>query len=213
MLRLKGIHLAMKTGMLAAESAFDAVTQGQDKLDGYEAKVRDSWAWQELFECRKYKQGFKLGFLAGMMNAGIMQMTKGWSPIGEEITPGHTHMKPKKCFPPEQKIKFDGKLTFTKLDSVFYSNTKHDEDSQCHLLVPDPNICVNQCKEEFGNPCQNFCPANVYEWVADQTAPQGRLQIGFGNCVHCKTCEIMDPYRNIVWVVPEGGGGPNWQSL
>jgi electron-transferring-flavoprotein dehydrogenase len=213
MMRLKGVHLAMKTGMLAAESAYEAVTQSMEQLEGYEKKVRDSWAMKEMMEARLYKQGFKLGFLPGMLNVGMIQMTGGWSPVPSEIPAGHTRMKPQSKFAPEPKIKFDGKLTFSKLDSVYYSNTKHDEDSRCHLIVPDPTLCVERCAKEFGNPCQNFCPANVYEWVTDQTAPQGRLQIGFGNCVHCKTCDIMDPYQNIVWVVPEGGGGPNWQSL
>jgi electron-transferring-flavoprotein dehydrogenase len=213
MARLKGIHLAIKTGMLAAESAFEALTGGVEKLSGYEKKVIESWAWQELRECRRYKQGFKLGFLAGMANVGVMQLTGGWSPVGPDLAAGHTHMKHRRKFAPPTRLKPDGKLTFSKVESMYHSNTKHDEDSRCHLQVPDSSICVDRCSEEFGNPCANFCPANVYEWVTDETAPRGRLQIGFGNCVHCKTCEIMDPYRNIVWVLPEGGGGPNWQNL
>ena len=96
---------------------------------------------------------------------------------------------------------------------MYHSNTKHDEDSRSHLRVLSADTCVNRCAAEYANPCVKFCPANVYEWVTDQTALRGRLQVGFGNCVHCKTCDIMDPFQNIEWTVPEGGGGPNWQRL
>ena len=112
-----------------------------------------------------------------------------------------------------ERIKFDDKLTFSKLSDVYASGTMHDEDQACHLHVLEPDICVNRCVKEFGNPCQNFCPAAVYEWVGKANGDPGRLQINFANCVHCKTCDIMDPYAIIRWVPPEGGGGPSYQNL
>jgi electron-transferring-flavoprotein dehydrogenase len=110
-------------------------------------------------------------------------------------------------------MKFDDKLTFGKLTNVYSAGTIHEEDSPSHLLVADTNICVDRCTEEYGNPCQRFCPASVYEWVKTEENPRGKLQINFTNCVHCKTCDIMDPYGVIQWVPPEGGGGPAWQNL
>jgi electron-transferring-flavoprotein dehydrogenase len=122
-------------------------------------------------------------------------------------------MKPKRKFPEPAPLKPDDKLTHDKLKSVYFSDTHHDEDAPSHLIIKDTSICVERCAEEFGNPCQHFCPAQVYEWVTDDQAPRGRVQIGFGNCVHCKTCDIKDPYGVIEWVVPEGGGGPKWKEL
>jgi electron-transferring-flavoprotein dehydrogenase len=108
-------------------------------------------------------------------------------------------------------LKYDDKLTFSKLTDVYYSSTHHDEDQPAHLKVADFNICINQCSVEYGNPCENFCPANVYEMV--EAGDSKRLQINFSNCVHCKTCDIMDPYQIIDWVTPEGGGGPNYRNM
>lgn len=212
MMRLKGIHLAIKTGMLAGESAFKHIYANED-LAGYERAVRNSWAWQELYRTRYYKQGFKLGLVPGILNAGLMQVTGGWSPVGRKLGPAHTRMKKKGSRTPPGPFKGDGKLTFDKLTSVYHSDTHHDEDCPSHLIIKDPAVCVDRCKEEFGNPCRYFCPAQVYEWVEDEQSPRGRVQIGFGNCVHCKTCDIKDPYGIIEWVVPEGEGGPHWKEL
>jgi electron-transferring-flavoprotein dehydrogenase len=112
-----------------------------------------------------------------------------------------------------ERIKFDDRLTFSKLSDVYLSGTTHEEDQPCHLHVLEPSICTDRCAKEFGNPCRHFCPAAVYEWVKKDTADAGRLQINFSNCVHCKTCDIMDPYGIIRWVPPEGGGGPSYQNL
>jgi electron-transferring-flavoprotein dehydrogenase len=109
-------------------------------------------------------------------------------------------------------LRYDDKLTLAKLTDVYYSGTEHDEDQPCHLKVADTNICVDRCTREYGNPCQNFCPANVYEMVEEKEGNR-RLQINFSNCVHCKTCDIMDPYQIIDWVPPEGGGGPNYRNM
>ena len=107
----------------------------------------------------------------------------------------------------------DGKLTFDKATDVFYSGAKHAEDQPCHLKVPDLKLCARRCSLEYGNPCRYFCPAGVYEWITPAAAEQGRLQISPGNCLHCKACDIQDPYRNIVWTVPEGGGGPRYKNM
>ena len=111
-----------------------------------------------------------------------------------------------------ERITFDGKLTFSKLDNIYNSDTKHNEDQPSHLKVLDPNICVDRCTKEYGNPCQHFCPAAVYEWITEEKKDD-HLMINFSNCVHCKTCDIMDPYGIIRWTPPEGGGGPGWQNL
>lgn len=211
MMRLKGIHLAIETGRLAGDAAFEAVLSGADS-NNFDRIVRNSRAWEELKRSRHYKQGFKLGMVPGMLNAGLMQLTGGAGFAGSSIRPSRTYMRRWSNASP-QRIPFDSILTHAKVDSVFYSDTHHDEDSPSHLKILDTRICVERCAEEFGNPCQHFCPANVYEWVQDATAPRGRVQIGFGNCVHCKTCEIQDPYGNIEWTVPEGGGGPRWKEL
>ena len=114
--------------------------------------------------------------------------------------------------PQPEKHNFDGKLTFDKLTNVYYSSTKHDEDQPCHLKVLEPNICVDRCVKEYGNPCQYFCPAKVYEMV-EEAEGKKKLHINFANCVHCKTCDIMDPYQIIDWVTPEGGGGPSYTIM
>ncbi|HEU5310345.1 MAG TPA: 4Fe-4S dicluster domain-containing protein, partial [Candidatus Eisenbacteria bacterium] len=114
----------------------------------------------------------------------------------------------------ETQKRYDNAHTFTKVNDVFHSGTKHDEDQPSHLIVHDTSICVTRCREEYGNPCQHFCPANVYEMVPDAARPgKIRLHLNPSNCVHCKTCDIADPYGIITWVPPEGGGGPNYQQL
>jgi len=211
MMRLKGIHLALKTGSMAADAAFEVLRTGKEP-EGYDRAVRGSWVWEELKSSRLYKQGFKGGLIRGIINVGIMQMSGGWAPTGEELRPTHEAMRPLDHRPPE-RIAFDGRLTHSKLNSVYFSDTHHDEDSPSHLKILNTSVCVEQCARTYGNPCQYFCPANVYEWVKDPKAPDGRVQIGFGNCVHCKTCDIQDPYRNIEWTVPEGEGGPHWKEM
>jgi electron-transferring-flavoprotein dehydrogenase len=219
-MRLKGVHMAIQSGIFAAETAAEALQAGRfggEDLAPYERKVRESWIGEELRRSRYFKHGFKHGTWFGLAHAGFLQVTGGWSPLRRQQIPGHMRMRTKAQVhgDPEarpQRIPFDDRLTFSKLTSVYHSGTIHEEDSPCHLIVADPNLCAERCTLEFGNPCQYFCPANVYEWVEDGGGP-GRLQINFTNCVHCKTCDIMDPYQNIRWVVPEGGGGPGYQHL
>src|SRR6185436_12567281 len=220
--RLKGVHLALKSGMLAAETAFDALEKGDSTeatLSAYTRRVESSFIKEELWKARNFKKGFKLGLTGGALGAAAGEFTNGWSPFEFlKIGPGHQRMQTLEkshgsSDAAPEKIKFDDKLTFSKLSDIYASGTIHDEDQSCHLHVLEPDICVKRCVKEFGNPCQHFCPAAVYEWVGKANGDPGRLQINFSNCVHCKTCDIMDPYDIIRWVPPEGGGGPAYQNL
>jgi electron-transferring-flavoprotein dehydrogenase len=219
--RLKGIHLAIKSGMLAAETAFEAMRTGNNSLASFQKKVESSWIEEELYPVRNFHQGFEDGFLSGMIHAGIQQFTGGMGFGGHYAShPGHERMKHLDEVPADgdgrtQLIglaKGDGKLTFDKLTDLYHSGTKHEEDQPSHLVIHDTNICNTRCVHEYGSPCQRFCPANVYEMV---DAPDGGKQIHLNpsNCVHCKTCDIMDPYQIITWVPPEGGGGPNYDGM
>jgi electron-transferring-flavoprotein dehydrogenase len=219
-LKLKGIHLAMKSGMMAAEAIADALAKDDvsaDALSAYETAFRDSWAFTELHAARNFHAGFGSGIWGGLINAqaGMMTGGRGFG-IHDKMTnhAGHTRMKKLSDLTPVQVTHRnvpDGTLTFDKLTDVFKSGTMHDEDQPAHLHVSDTNICADKCTTEYGNPCQYFCPAKVYEphftKVGDAPA-EGRLQINFSNCVHCKTCDIMDPYQIITWVPPQGGEGP-----
>jgi len=219
--RLKGIHLAIKSGMLAAETAWEAVESGdasEKTLEGYARRVDDSYIKTELHRTRDFKKGFKLGFIPGMIGAGSLQLF-GFSPFSwVKLKEGHTRMQTVEKYhgaadAKPEKIPFDGKLTFSKVHDVYHSGTIHDEDTPCHLKVLEPDLCTSRCAKEYGNPCQHFCPAAVYEWVKKDAADVGNLHINFSNCVHCKTCDVMDPYGIIRWVPPEGGGGPGWKNL
>jgi electron-transferring-flavoprotein dehydrogenase len=224
--RLKGIHLAIKSGMLAAETAFEALKKDDFSaatLNQYTSRVEKSWIKQELWKVRNFHQGFEHGFLQGMFHAGIQQFTGGRGVRDRyESTPGYSRMKPLRELSadggPESHLigpaKGDGKLTFDKLTDLYHSGTKHEEDQPAHLIIHDTNICESRCITEFGSPCQNFCPANVYEMLDDSAAPNGkRISLNPSNCVHCKTCDIQDPYQIITWVPPEGGGGPNYDGM
>ena len=221
--RLKGVHLAMKSGMLAAETAFEALLAGRfdaDTLAAYERRVRGSWIRDELYKVRNFHQGFERGLWLGMVDAGL-QIATGGLGFGNRPRwqPGHMRMRKlaEAGVAPisleETQRRYDNDRTFTKVNDVFYSGTKHDEDQPSHLLVHDTSICATRCKEEYGNPCQHFCPANVYEMEPDPDRGGVRLKLNPSNCVHCKTCDIADPYGIITWVPPEGGGGPNYKKL
>jgi len=217
--RLKGIHLAMKTGMIAAETIFDALTQGSTSLHTlgtFEDRWRSSWVQDELWKVRNYHQGFEHGFWAGALH-GALQFVTGGRGVRSRYTshPGHERMKPVAAGddPRDGRLKPDGKLTFDKLSDVYHSATHHEEDQPSHLLIADYDICNGRCTREFGNPCQHFCPAAVYE-MEDQADGSGqRLKLNPSNCVHCKTCDIADPYQIITWVCPEGGGGPHYDGM
>jgi electron-transferring-flavoprotein dehydrogenase len=224
-MRLKGVHLAMRTGMLAAESAFDAIRANDTsaaRLKGYESAVNASQVRRELYPVRNVHQSFSYGLLPGMMYSGLSLVTGGWwvkDPM--PVDAGYEHMqklgdyyggKQPDVDVPVRPAKVDRQLTFDKLTNVHYSGTRHPEDQPSHLIVHDANICATRCREEYGNPCTRFCPANVYEMV-DAGEGKKKLQINASNCVHCKTCDIMDPYQVIDWVPPEGGGGPQYEGM
>ena len=217
--RLKGIHLAMKSGMLAAKVVVDALKNNdfsEKILSNYESEFNKSWAYDELYKARNFHQGFKHGLIFGLTNASLGLITKGrgfglYNRLNSEN--GYENMKKKtkgKLFNKYNEIKYDGKYILDKVTNVYYSATSHNEDQIPHLHIDDSSICIERCKHEYGNPCQHFCPANVYEVIDDG---EERLQINFSNCVHCKTCDIKDPTQNIDWTVPEGGGGPNYPNM
>ena len=221
--RLKGVHLAMKSGMLAAETALDALVAGVEDAEtmrAYDRRVRESWIHEELWRVRNFHQGFERGLWMGMLDAGLQLVTGGLG-LGNRPTweTGPARMKKlgeagvRSISLEETQRRYDNVHTFTKVNDVFHSGTKHDEDQPSHLLVSDTSICATRCREEYGNPCQHFCPANVYEMVPDSEPGRIKLKLNPSNCVHCKTCDIADPYQIITWVPPEGGGGPNYVQL
>ena len=224
--RLKGIHLAIKSGMLAAETAFEALTKDDSSvatLGIFQKKVESSWIKDELWKVRNMHQGFEHGLYAGMFHTALQMITGGRGLRNRyPAKDGHEHMGKLSELPPDGgaeahllgPAKGDGKLTFDKLTDLYHSGTKHEEDQPAHLVIHDTNICNTRCVKEYGSPCQNFCPANVYELVDDASQPSGkRISLNPSNCVHCKTCDIADPYQIITWVPPEGGGGPNYDGM
>jgi electron-transferring-flavoprotein dehydrogenase len=215
-MRLKGIHLAIKSGMLAAETAVGALEADNFsalELRRFEARVEASWIKDELWKVRNFHQGFEGGFWSGLAHAGIQMLTGGRGVRDRYLNgPGHERMQRKSGAKAPVAAEFDGMLTFDKLTDVYNSGTAHEEDQPSHLVVLEPDICHQRCTEEFGNPCQYFCPAAVYSMEPDAENSL-RLQISASNCVHCKTCDIMDPYQVIEWRCPEGGGGPGYEFL
>lgn len=222
-MRLKGIHLAMKSGMMAAQTAWDALqAQRYDAstLSAYQRRFEESWAHRELRRARNFHQGFEHGLFAGLTNAGLATITGGRGfGVADRLRgkAGYDVMEKRGYRPPESpRAAIDNALTFDKLTDVYHSGTNHDEDQPCHLHVADTNLCRDRCTIEYGNPCKFFCPAAVYEPLFERKGDgkvEGRLQINFTNCVHCKTCDIADPYQIITWVPPEGGGGPVYTSM
>ncbi len=218
--RLKGIHLAMQSGMLAAEAAFAAVRAGDVSTAGlsdYEVRVRGGSIRDELYPVRNVHQAFERGLFPGLAYAGLALLTRGKG-LGElDGVAGHTRMRTLSAYhgsaPPDElrELAPDRVSTFDKATSVHYSGTVHAEDQPSHLIV-NTQPCTTVCGPEYGHPCVKFCPAGVYE-IARTADATPRLQINASNCVHCKTCDIMDPYEAITWVPPEGGGGPQYKGL
>jgi electron-transferring-flavoprotein dehydrogenase len=221
--RLKGVHLAIKSGMLAAETIFDAMKKndfGVDTLKTMQDRFESSWAKKELYLVRNFHSGFENGLFNGLFNSGLQMISGGRGLFdGREIEPDNEHMMQKTTYAARfgddgfhHELKPDNKYVFDKLTDVYHSGTKHEEDQPPHLVIADYDICNNRCTEEYGNPCQYFCPAQVYEMVDDDARPgKKKLQLTPSNCVHCKTCDIADPYQIITWVVPESGG-PNYTN-
>jgi electron-transferring-flavoprotein dehydrogenase len=213
--RIKGSHCAIKSGMLAAEAAFDALAAGRsaDNLAAYPEAFRKSWLFEELHRARNFKPWMSKGLYTGTLMVGIDQIVFGgkapWTL--HHAHADHQTLRKKTEVQPIQYPKPDGVLTFDRLSSVFISNTNHSEDQPCHLVLKDPSVAVKVNLALFDAPEQRYCPAGVYEIVNETSGP--RLQINAQNCVHCKTCDIKDPTQNINWVVPEGGGGPNYPNM
>lgn len=223
--RLKGIHLGIKSGMLAAQAAFDALLTddySSERLSEYERAFEGSWAKDELWTQRNFHQAFEHGQISGVLNAGLGLITggRGYGVVNRlEGKAGHEHMERIQRYfgteepHPPAKMKFDNVYTFDKVTEVYHGGVLHEEDQPPHLLISDTDICITRCTVEYGNPCEHFCPASVYE---PQLSADGKGKVpflNFTNCFHCKTCDIMDPYQIITWVPPEGGGGPNYKKL
>ena len=214
--RIKGSHAAIKTGMLAAQAAYDALTQGRqhDELTAYPELFEKSWLREELDKARNFKQWFKKGRSVATLMTGIEQYVfKGRMPWTiHRDKPDHFYLKPAAQCKPIVYPKPDGKLSFDRLTSVFISNTNHEENQPPHLTLKDPSVPVNVNLARYAGPEARYCPAGVYEFVKNEDNTD-RLQINAQNCVHCKTCDIKDPTQNIVWVTPEGGGGPTYVNM
>lgn len=214
--RIKGSHAAIKTGMLAAETVAEALAAQRqyDMLNAYPLAFEQSWLYPELKKSRNFKQWFKKGLWIGTLMTGIEQwLCKGKIPWTIHRTQAdHLYLKPAAQCKPIQYPKPDGKLTFDRLSSVFISNTNHEENQPAHLTLKDADIPVKLNLQNYAGPEQRYCPAGVYEFVKEDDG-KDRLQINAQNCVHCKTCDIKDPSQNIVWVTPEGGGGPNYSGM
>jgi electron-transferring-flavoprotein dehydrogenase len=214
--RIKGSHAAIKTGMLAAEAAFDAVVAGRqhDELIAYPAAFESSWLHTELNKDRNFKNWFKKGLtVATLMNGFEQLVLRGHIPWTlRRDKPDHAYLKPAAQCTPIDYPKPDGKLTFDRLSSVFISNTNHEEQQPAHLTLKDASVPVGINLNIYAGPEARYCPAGVYEYVKNDDNSD-RLQINAQNCVHCKTCDIKDPTQNIVWVTPEGGGGPNYAGM
>jgi electron-transferring-flavoprotein dehydrogenase len=215
--KIKGIHTAMKSGMLAAETiaaALKAGDEGGKDLTAYTEAYKSSWLYDELYRGRNFGPAMhKFGpYLGGAFNFIDQNLFGGKIPITLHDThKDHEQLKPAAECKEIRYPKPDGVLSFDKLSSVFLSNTNHEEDQPCHLQLKDPSIPISHNLPKYAEPAQRYCPAGVYEVVEDSNGP--RFQINFSNCVHCKTCDIKDPAQNIVWVVPEGAGGPNYPNM
>ncbi len=221
--KLAGVHMAMKSGMMAAETIADAIAQDEFTaltLGGYAERYRTSWAYDEHRQARNFHGAFAMGLPFFMLNEPFrLFLTKGRGLVDDiEFDAGHEHMKKLSELPPDKRKKeafeFDGKLTFSKEHLVQFSGAKHEADQPSHLVVADTDLCRDVCAEEYGNPCESFCPAAVYEMVDDPDhAGRKKLFIHHENCVHCKTCDIADPYQVITWTPPEGGEGPDYTQM
>jgi len=213
--RIKGSHAAMKSGMLAADAVFDAIAAGRshDELAQYPREFEHSWLRQELSVARNFKPWMDKGLWVGTLMFGIDQVVlRGRAPWTlHRRTPDHAKLRPASECTPIQYPKPDGRITFDRLSSVYVSNTNHEENQPPHLTLKDPSVPVRVNLARYAGPESRYCPAGVYEFVSEGAVQ--RLQINAQNCVHCKTCDIKDPTQNIVWVAPEGGGGPNYSNM
>jgi electron-transferring-flavoprotein dehydrogenase len=226
--RIKGIHTAIKSGMLAAETIMEALTHDDfsaHRLQIFERKVTESWLYDELHPVRNFHASFQRGRWSALVNGALQFLSGGrdWGIFDNaEHEAGHERIRKLADYDYQgddiaqrygEDAKFDGELTFDKITDVYHASVAHSEDQPAHLHVLDTEICATRCAEEYGNPCQRFCPAQVYEMEENSRTNRRELKINFSNCVHCKTCDIADPYQIINWVTPEGGGGPNYKGM
>nr|WP_233590493.1 electron transfer flavoprotein-ubiquinone oxidoreductase [Legionella qingyii] len=213
--KIKGIHTAMQSGMLAAEACFEALQQeseAQFELTSYPEKVKKSWLEKELYAVRNIRPGFKYGLIPGLLNAAFeTYITRGYSPWTLSNHADHNALLPANEAKKIDYPKPDGVLTFDRLSSVFLSNTYHEENQPCHLVLKKPQSAIDINLKTYAFPEGRYCPAGVYEIIEEEHGP--KLQINAQNCIHCKTCDIKDPRQNIVWHAPEGGGGPNYSGM
>ena len=225
--RIKGIHTAMKSGMLAAEtivSAFDHDDFTSKTLRHFKEKIDSSWIYDELHAVRNFHASFQSGRWSALINGGLQFLSGGYAwgfmPMEHHVA-GHERMEMLKDYDYRgdalaqryPDLKFDNKLAFDKVTDVYHGAVSHNEDQPSHLHILDTEICATRCAEEYGNPCQRFCPAAVYEMEENSKTGRREIKVNFSNCVHCKTCDIADPYQIINWVTPEGGGGPNYKGM
>ena len=213
--KIKGTHGAMKSAMLAAESVFEMLAEGDGRGEprGYREKLEASWLWDELYKVRNIRPAFRWGLYAGIAYGALdTYLFRGRAPWTFHHHPDHLSLKPASACRPIEYPKPDGKVTFDKLSSVFISNTNHEENQPSHLRLTDPKVPIEINLPLYDAPEQRYCPAGVYE-IVREAGGAPRLQINAQNCVHCKTCDIKDPTQNINWVTPEGGGGPNYPNM
>jgi electron-transferring-flavoprotein dehydrogenase len=223
-MRIKGIHLAMKSGMLAAEAIFEALLKkdfSEAQLGKYEEAVKNSYIKEEMWKCRNFHQGFHGGRYAGLFHAGIQYVTGGRGLVDpmqaeEDYKGTQTVNQYYNGRNPDEvnKISFDGKLGFDKLTDVYHSGTVHEEQQPCHCKILNADYCSDaNCKAKYNRPCVKFCPAFVYEEETEEGSGKSKLKLNPSNCLHCKTCDIKCPYANIQWTPPEGGGGPKYSTV
>ena len=215
--KIKGLHTAMKSGLVAAEAVFEAISAGDEgghELTTFNVMWESSWAYAELKGSASFGPAIhKYGTVGGGAYNFLNQLLGGKLPNVHDTTPDHAALKPAAAIEKIDYPKPDGKLSFDKLSSVFLSSTNHEEDQPCHLRLADPELPIRDNLPEYAEPAQRYCPAGVYEVVEDESTGDKRFQINAQNCVHCKTCDIKDPAQNITWVAPEGGGGPNYPNM
>jgi electron-transferring-flavoprotein dehydrogenase len=213
--KIKGTHTAMKSGMTAAEAAFDALRSGSGaELSDYPTRLKQSWVWDELHRVRNIRPAFRWGLYPAFAYSGLeTYVLRGRAPWTLHHHADHSALKTAAECRPIDYPKYDGEVSFDKLSSVYLSNTNHEENQPVHLQLKDPAVAIEVNLKRYDAPEQRYCPAGVYEIVRDDNGSNPRLQINAANCVHCKTCDIKDPTQNINWVVPEGGGGPNYPNM
>ncbi|NJN64386.1 MAG: electron transfer flavoprotein-ubiquinone oxidoreductase [Acidobacteria bacterium] len=217
-MRLKGIHLAIESGMLAADVALDALAKDDTStatLSAYDRRLKDGPIGQELYRVRNFRQPYQGGLLKGLVHTGL-QMVTGGRGLADRYPAHEDHRLTRKLaeytVAQPKAPDYDGARTFDKVSDLYYAGTAHEESQPPHLVVLDPDLCGGRCASEYGNPCTSFCPAGVYEMVAANGEGARRLHLNFSNCVHCKVCDIADPYGVIRWVPPQGGDGPRYKA-